>query len=401
MDKREIVDRFWQRMGKLIGIIPWRVISIMDLLELSGSDALAEVKDWGTAINATIQAEGQAIYDEGIERKTVTVSKFDIFGRHATSLDKFELTAGEKSTIQRIAKSVQENGILRFIHGNEANHEAGQEHIPEVDDIVAPIVTPAEIQKSLIKRLATYYGTRPGTGIKMDDFNNLAVRITEQAPNRVAVKADCVLKCGRSVVCIQTGRTWAVSNYVQHITRVHQVRKSDCIAHHTRSRRNRSNRNRRNTRVDDFTAAFRNYAESDGSDESYAPEEANSISSTGSYTTVEEHELENLDKTHDRDEDDDDQDDDDQDDADQADADQADDDQDNDDDQNIEGEAAKDTEASSEQTVRSPETTVQPVVTAQPDGPKGRKRGPKVASIIEQFSPQPECSYRSRQSSGN
>ncbi|KAL9692804.1 hypothetical protein quinque_000088 [Culex quinquefasciatus] len=51
-------------MGKLIGIIPWRVISIMDLLELSGSDALAEVKDWGTAINATIQAEGQAIYDE-------------------------------------------------------------------------------------------------------------------------------------------------------------------------------------------------------------------------------------------------------------------------------------------------------------------------------------------------
>ncbi|KAL1374721.1 hypothetical protein pipiens_017919, partial [Culex pipiens pipiens] len=70
MDKREIVDRFWQRMGKLIGIIPWRVISIMDLLELSGSDALAEVKDWGTAINATIQTEGQAIYDEGIERKT-------------------------------------------------------------------------------------------------------------------------------------------------------------------------------------------------------------------------------------------------------------------------------------------------------------------------------------------
>ncbi|KAL9698841.1 hypothetical protein quinque_002282 [Culex quinquefasciatus] len=57
-------------MGKLIGIIPWRVISIMDLLELSGSDALAEVKDWGTAIDATIKAEGQAIYDEGIERKT-------------------------------------------------------------------------------------------------------------------------------------------------------------------------------------------------------------------------------------------------------------------------------------------------------------------------------------------
>lgn len=367
-----ILERFWKRMRKLVGIIPKRVINIMNLLELSGSDALATEIDWGASVERTVLTQGAGIYDEALQRNPATLSKDKIFGRHGADLSQFELTDGEKSLINRIARRVQERGILCFIHDTG---DAAGEQIPPADDsrIVIPMPTLPAIRQSLLARLSTYYGTRPSCGIHMRDFDNLRVDILQQEPGKVTVNAQCVLKCGKGVKCTQTGSTWAVSNYIQHISRKHMPTDADpdSVAQRTRSRQGSTGDN--------------------DSDSTYEPDDDDQSSSelSGSPISIDEDELEHLNDTHDEgdvrgqanDHDEDGvrgQGNDHDEDADQLDG----------ADNNMTNSGASGDIGQDKIQDTSP-----PASTAQAGG-RGRKRGPNVSSMIERFSPAPSCSYQ-------
>lgn len=241
------VERFWQRMTEVVGVIPIRVIGLLDLLQLSASEGLATNKDWGAQVMDDIRNDGEGIFEEACNRRIVNrANKYDIFGRHESDLKSFRLTGSEMGSINAIAKMVQEHGILHFIGETEGSGRLlGTRSVrPAVAGKNTPV--PVEIKTALITRLSEYYEKRPNFNIRPNAFDNLPMHIESQAGEEMKIQAKCV-RCSRTIKCTQMGLRWNISNYAQHIYRVHTTRQTN----RSNSRPTRNARNRaRQERVD-------------------------------------------------------------------------------------------------------------------------------------------------------
>lgn len=219
---RQRSARFWQRMQMLVGVIPFRVIGVMDLLQLSGSSALeADEEDWVTSLTTWLQDDGEEIFAEACRRGLVTADqKFDIFGRHANDLRQFKLTPPERRSMISIAGMVRNHGILHFIRETAEEPQAPptrRSTVPANDPLV-----PGEVKASLIKRLSAYFKNRVEFNIRPQAFDNLPMSIEWQTGENMRVQAKCV-QCTKTIGCTKTGAKWAISNYTQHVHRKHKA----------------------------------------------------------------------------------------------------------------------------------------------------------------------------------
>lgn len=231
--ERIIIERFWQRMQKTIGVVPKRVIALMDLLELSTTDALTMDRDWGATIYNDIKAEGLELFDEAMRRGILPRdrTKYDVFGRHENNMANFRLTGTETSMINSIARAARDYGIMYFIGEEEGTIPATR---PVVFRDGPPNPFQAELQASLGGRLNNYFNSRPEY-FGLNAFDNARVRIEQQRPNRVKVKVQCV-RCAKGIGCTRVGNIWHISNYTQHVKRKHKrAINADGIYKHTRS----------------------------------------------------------------------------------------------------------------------------------------------------------------------
>lgn len=229
-DHGDVVRRFWQRMQSVVGVIPERVIALMDLLELSASEALTMDRDWGATILEDIRLEGEGIYKDAVARKKVPANrtKYTIFGRHQDDLANFRLTGAEESSINSIARIVREHGIAYFI--TEQQPGRLPERIP-----AASAAGPPDLQVSLRDRLNDYFNGKPEY-FGVNAFANLAIEIESRHPNQDKVRAKC-LRCPNTIRCTRTRNVWHISNYTQHVKRKHKPRATDGpIFNRTRSK---------------------------------------------------------------------------------------------------------------------------------------------------------------------
>lgn len=220
-------------MQEAVGVIPERVIGLMDLLELSASDALTMDRDWGASVYDDIKAEGLDLFDEASRRGRLPCdrTKFSIFGRHENNMDNFRLTGAETSSINAIARMVRDRGIMYFI-GEEEGTIPATRPVVFIDGPLNPFQ--AELQASLGGRLNDYFNSRPEY-FGLNAFDNVRLRIEQQRSNRVKVQVQCV-RCANSIGCTRYGNIWHISNYTQHVKRKHKRPiNSDGVYKHTRS----------------------------------------------------------------------------------------------------------------------------------------------------------------------
>lgn len=222
------VERFWQRMMKVVGVIPIRVIGLMDLLQLSASEALATDNDWGTSVLEDIRNDGEGIFEEACKRGLVTNGeKYDIFGRHENDLRNFRLTGSEMSSINAIAKMVQVHGILHFIDETEegpGRSQVARSARPTVAGNATSV--PVEVKTSLITRLSEYYKNHVEFNFRPNAFDNLPMSLEWQDGENIRVKPKCV-RCAQTIGCTKMGNKWNISNYTQHVRRKHRPKQTD------------------------------------------------------------------------------------------------------------------------------------------------------------------------------
>lgn len=222
------VERFWQRMMEVVGIVPFRVIGLMDLLQLSASQALATDKDWGALVLQDIRNDGERIFEEACKRELATHDqKYNIFGRHENDLKNFELTSPEMTSINAIARTVQVHGILCFIGETEegpGRSQVARSARPAVAGNVTSV--PVEVKTSLITRLSEYYKNHVELNIRPNAFDNLPMSIEWQDGENIRVKPKCV-RCAQTIGCTKMGNKWNISNYTQHVRRKHRPRQTD------------------------------------------------------------------------------------------------------------------------------------------------------------------------------
>lgn len=223
-NRRIIVERFWQRMREAVGVIPVRVIGFMDLLQLSASNGLTEVRDWGASVYNDISEEGMALFDEAVLRGSMTRSRFEVFGRHENNMQDFRLTSAETSSINAIATMVRERGIMYFIGEGE----------PTLPVDAPPTPSLAELQASLSRRLNDYFNAKPEY-FGRNAFNNVRINVTpDQPPDQIKVRLRCV-GCPYSIGCTKVGnKNWHISNYTAHVKMKHKPRR-DGVYNNTRS----------------------------------------------------------------------------------------------------------------------------------------------------------------------
>lgn len=214
----EMVQRFWDRVGGIIGVIPRRVIALLDLFELSASIVIAnKEQDWADTIQTAVVDQGAVLYDEAVGRGFKR-SKFEVFGRHMNDLRKFALLASEKCAIARVKDLVLERGIHSLISGpSEVPRVRRRTTITDASDMAD---ASDEIKKPLLEQLARYYSINKDLGVKGDAFKDLLVTIESQEDEKLVVRVKCI-ECQQAPRCVRTGSTWAASNYFQHVRKVH------------------------------------------------------------------------------------------------------------------------------------------------------------------------------------
>lgn len=205
-ERREVVKRFWGRVEKVVGLVPRRVMGLLDLLEMSASQLIARAgTDWAACIETRIKANGEAMFEAAKERG-FTRTKSEVFGLHHDSLGTFELYDYEKASIEDIRKLIQDNGIRSYI--NESPVRVTRQPNPP-----SGILTPGQSKQMLLDKLAGYYRSRKNLGISSNFFVNLQVQESE---NQAIVRVPCP-KCNQKPGCTRSGNTWLTNNYYQHV----------------------------------------------------------------------------------------------------------------------------------------------------------------------------------------
>lgn len=214
-----MVQRFWDRVGRIIGVIPRRVIALLDLFELSASIVIAnQEQDWAATIERVVVDQGNLLYDEAVERGFKR-TKFDVFGRHMDDLRKFALLESEKYAIKRVKDLVMERGIHSLISSSSEMPRV-RRRTTTITDATQEAGASHEIKKPLLEQLARYYMTNKDLGIKGDAFKDLPVTIESQEDEKLTVRVKCI-ECQHAPRCVRTGSTWGASNYFQHVRKVH------------------------------------------------------------------------------------------------------------------------------------------------------------------------------------
>lgn len=225
------VERFWQRMTEAVGVIPIRVIGLLDLLQLSASEGLATNKDWGAQVLEDIVNDGEAIFEEACQRELVNRdNKYAIFGRHENDLNNFRLTGSEMSSINAIAKMVQRYGILHFIGEMEVG--PGRLQAPRPVRPAAAVngtPVPVEIKTALIKRLSEYYKKHRECNVRPNVFDNIPMHIDSQDAEEMKIKVKCV-RCSQTIKCTKKREKFIISNYTQHVRNIHRTRQISCAS---------------------------------------------------------------------------------------------------------------------------------------------------------------------------
>lgn len=268
-ENRKIIERrFWQRMQAMIGLMPGRVIAIMNFLGLSACNSLATERDWGALVVADIRQFGKGFFDEAVNSgKCARTDQSKIFGPHKDDFEHFALSSAEETSINAVARAVQERGILYFICEEQVTVRPSQTvHLP------AGPRTPSQnaAQPSLAARLNAYFNTKPEY-FGPNAFDDVRVTIIEEALNIVKVYARCI-GCQTSLRCTRTNNIWHISNFVQHVKRKHKPRpNSDGIHRRTRSRLQLPSEE---DEGDSNESVFEEETFSEGGEESFENEEA-------------------------------------------------------------------------------------------------------------------------------
>lgn len=228
-ERKQMVERFWGRVQQVIGLVPMRVIGLLDLFELSASQAIAnEDVDWAHCIEEQVKENGTAMYEEA-KRRGFTRPKIDVFGLQYNNLGAFRLLPAEKVSINDVRKLIQDNGIRSYI---TASPERGTRYRGTSAGTANPAAVACasdHLKRPLLEKLAAYYAKRKNLGINRNFFDDLPVLILSESENQSIVRVPCQ-KCNHQPICTRNGANWTLSNYFQHVRthlkRVAEVRSS-------------------------------------------------------------------------------------------------------------------------------------------------------------------------------
>lgn len=237
--RKQMRERFWRRVQEVIGVLPVRVMGLLDLFNLSASQNIADAKtDWVKIVEKEVKEKGDKMFDYAVEQG-FTRSKRDVFGLDHNNLGAFSLLAAEKVSINDIQKLIQQNGIRTYITASPAR---GTNRRVQANSS-AGALTPAQQKKILLDKLANYY-RKHRVGISSSFFVDLAVETVQESVQCAVVSVPCP-KCDTKVMCTRNGNTWMTSNYYQH-GRTHSRREAEVrSSQRGTSRRSPRLRNRR------------------------------------------------------------------------------------------------------------------------------------------------------------
>lgn len=235
-ERRQTVTRFWDRVQEVLGLLPLRVMGLLDLFELSASQIIANAEtDWAACIEKEVKAKGDAMFENAV-RRGFTRQKCDVFGLEHSDLGTFSLFPGEKVAIEDLRKLIQANGIRSYITDSSVQ-PVRRRGAGTIQADVVP--TPGQLKKILLYKLANYYRKHRSLGINGNFFLNLPVVTLSEANNKMTVRVPCV-KCDQPPKCDYNGTSWLTNNYYQHV-RTHLRREAEARS----SRRSGARRLRR------------------------------------------------------------------------------------------------------------------------------------------------------------
>lgn len=216
--RKRTVERFWQRVENLIGLVPMRAKALLDLFGLTASIALGDTKRvWTKLIEEEIQKHGDSMFEEA-RSEGFTYSRQEVFGSQQNMLEKYELRPALASSIESVQKLIQEEGIRALI----AESPVAQSRRRQAGAGAGAGANEAseEFKKPLLEQIANYYETHPGLGIRSSVFANLSVSILSESGTDAAARVPCV-KCRRMIKCTRSDNNWLTGNYYQHV-RLHR-----------------------------------------------------------------------------------------------------------------------------------------------------------------------------------
>lgn len=220
-ERREVVKRFWCRVQKVIGLVPRRVMGLLDLFEMSASQLIAKAEtDWATCIEAEVKAKGGEMFDDAVKRG-FTRTKSEVFGLQQNELDKFKLLDSEKASIDDLRKLIQDNGVRSYIIESPARATRRGAPTAQQSNVV---LTSGQLKQILLDKLACYYRKRKSLGINSNFFVDVQVVTESESENQAKVRVPCP-KCNQKPGCTRNGNTWLTNNYYQHV-RTHIARRS-------------------------------------------------------------------------------------------------------------------------------------------------------------------------------
>lgn len=211
-ERGQIKERFWKRVQKVIGLVPHRVMALLDMFDLSASQVIAEASvEWPKLIEDDIRKSGVEIFDDAVSRGLAR-SKYDVFGRQQNDLATFSLHAAEEVSINNVGKLIQKYGIRQFIEGSPVLARRCQEI---GTDQVNPIAD--DSKKMLLEKLANYYRQHEECGVDPDYFVDLPVLTISNTGDQATVRVTCAVCKKTRPMCKRSGGNWVTNNYYQHV----------------------------------------------------------------------------------------------------------------------------------------------------------------------------------------
>lgn len=217
-ERKELMTRFWSRVTKAIGLVPIRVMGLLDLFELSASQGIADTEmDWACHIETQVKARGDEMFQIAVNWG-FTRSKYDVFGLEHNDVSTFSLLPAERICINNIRKLIQDNGIRSYI-ATPVRATRRREPCADQPNFLDVVPTSGQLKQMLLEKLAGYYRKRKNLGINGNLFADLSVVTVSESENQETVRVPCV-KCNHRPTCSRNGTVWLANNYYQHV-RIH------------------------------------------------------------------------------------------------------------------------------------------------------------------------------------